>query len=87
MHLRHITSCSFFFAAFVRSDSAPSEQWPGANYTLPTQGEADAFPQDCDSARCYILVSSDDIIESNGLTSLNRLRGVIIAGTESQGWL
>jgi hypothetical protein len=79
--LRRIISIGLLFASLVGSSGAWAVDCPQNSYTLTTQAQVDAFPQDCDSVAGDIQVGSSyleprsDITDLVGLANLTSVGG------------
>jgi hypothetical protein len=59
----------------VGSGGAWAVDCPQPDYTLTTQAEVDAFPQDCDSVLSDLIVNGSDITNIDGLVNLTSVGG------------
>ena len=79
--LRRIILIGLLFASLVGSSGAWAVDCPQNSYTLTTQAQVDAFPQDCDSLAGDIQVGSSyleprsDITDLVGLANLTSVGG------------
>ena len=79
-HLRHILSIGLLFASLVGSSGAWAVDCPQNSYTLTTQAQVDAFPQDCDSVAGDIQVGSSYLEPRSDITDLVRLANLTSVG-------
>tara|TARA_R110002072_G_scaffold230581_1_gene387818 strand:- start:197 stop:835 length:639 start_codon:yes stop_codon:yes gene_type:complete len=79
-HLRHILSIGLLFAFLIGSSGAWAVDCPQNSYTLTTQAQVDAFPQDCDSVAGDIQVGSSYLEPRSDITDLVRLANLTSVG-------